>query len=181
MGIVCPETRLRIVNDQGVEVATGETGEIEVQSPSITTGYWQDPEQTKQLFKGEWLLTGDLAYADEEGYYWFVGRKKLMIVRRGSNIAPVEVENIIDEHPRVHASVVVGVPDHHDGQLPVAFITTLHDNLPPTAEELKSHVEARLAAYKCPVDYLFLDELPRNATGKFARHELEEIAVRARK
>lgn len=176
MGLPCPDTQLRIVNDAGQEVAKGDTGEIEVRSPSATIGYWQDEENTRRLFRDGWLLTGDLAYVDEAGYYWFVGRKKLMIVRRGSNIAPAEVENVIDDCPGIHASVVVGIADKHDGQVPVACVALSQDTQLPTLEELNDYVSARLSAYKCPVHYIFLPELPRNATGKFDRHHLEELA-----
>ncbi len=177
MGKPCPETQIRVVNDQGEEVLHGVTGEIEIRSPAATTGYWGDDQSSRKLFRDGWLVTGDLAYSDEDGYLWFVGRKKLMIVRRGSNISPVEVENIIDEHPRIHASVVVGIPDPRDGQVPVACFTPLHDAVAPTAGELHSYVSERLAAYKVPVHYLLFEELPRNATGKFDRHHLEELAV----
>lgn len=177
MGKPCPETEIRIVGDRGEEVPRGETGEVEVKTPSATIGYWKDAESTRKLFRENWLMTGDLAYFDEQGYLWFVGRKKLMIVRRGSNIAPVEVENMIDEHPRVHASVVVGIPDPRDGQVPVACVTPLHDAVAPTAEELNAYLAERLSAYKTPAHYLFFEELPRNATGKFDRHRLEEMAV----
>lgn len=177
IGLPCPKTQIRIVNDLDEEVEQGETGEIEVKIPSATIGYWNDINSTQQLFQNGWLLTGDLAYFDAQGYLWFVGRKKLMIVRRGSNIAPAEVENIIDQHPQVHASVVVGIPDPHDGQIPVACIAALPDLPQPSAEELQSYISAQLAAYKTPVHYIFMDELPRNATGKFDRHHLAEIAM----
>ena len=169
--------QIRLVNERGEQVLQGETGEIEVKMPSATIGYWHDPDSSQQLFHNGWLRTGDLSYCDEQGYLWFVGRKKLMIVRRGSNIAPAEVENIIDEHPRVHASVVVGIADPRDGQVPVACVAPLHDVSPPTPEALNAFVSARLADYKTPVQYLFFSELPRNATGKFDRHHLEELAL----
>ncbi|WP_428357634.1 class I adenylate-forming enzyme family protein [Methyloprofundus sp.] len=177
MGKPCPNTQISIINEQGETVSQGKTGEIIVKSPSSTIGYWQDEESTQQLFNQGWLYTGDLAYQDEQGYLWFVGRKKLMIVRRGSNISPVEVENIIDEHPLVHASVVVSYPDNRDGHVPVAFVTLLNNTLSLTSSELDVYVKSRLAAYKTPAHYLFLEELPRNATGKFDRHHLEELAV----
>ena len=137
------------------------------------------PPATQELLRDGWLHTGDLAYADDQEYIWFVGRKKLMIVRRGSNIAPAEVENVIDGHPRIHASVVVGVPDEHDGHVPVACVVPLNDVDAPTPDELRSHVSSTLAAYKNPTHYFFLKELPRTGTGKFDRHLLEEMAARA--
>ncbi len=177
MGKPCPKTQIRIVNDQGEEVPPGEIGEIEVKTPSATIGYWNDRESSRKLFRDGYLLTGDLAYSDEQGYLWFVGRKKLMIVRRGSNISPIEVENILDQHPLVHAAVVVGMPDQHDGHVPVACIAPLHDAHPPSVEDLKSYVSTLLAAYKTPVHYIFMPELPRNATGKFDRHQLEQLVI----
>lgn len=177
MGKPCPLTQIRIVNDQGEQLPQGETGEIELKTPSATIGYWQDAASNQQLFRDNWLLTGDLAHFDEQGYLWFVGRKKLMIVRRGSNVSPIEVENILDEHAAVHASVVVGMPDSHDGQVPVACIALLHDTLQPSTEELNIYLSTRLAAYKIPKHYLILSKLPRNATGKFDRHQLEQIVL----
>ena len=178
MGVACPETKIRIISDQGEDVGEGETGEIIVQTPSATIGYWNDEHATQQLFRDDWLLTGDLAHFGEQRYLWFVGRKKLMIVRRGSNIAPAEVENVIDGHPQVHASVVVGIPDQHDGHVPVACIAVLKEAETLTAEQVHAYISAKLAAYKTPAYYLFLPELPRNSTGKFDRHRLEQIATK---
>ena len=100
-----------------------------------------------------------------------------MIVRRGSNISPIEVENVIDEHPQVHASVVVGLPNVRDGQVPVACIALVGDARQLSTEELHDYLATRLAAYKTPVNYLILPELPRNATGKFDRHQLEQMVL----
>jgi acyl-CoA synthetase (AMP-forming)/AMP-acid ligase II len=176
LGMPTPGTELRIVAPDGSDVKRGEIGEIALRSECTTTGYWQDPEATAELFRDGWLHSGDLAHYDDDGYVWFVGRKKLMIVRRGSNIAPAEIENVLDEHPRVHASVVVGVADNRDGHVPVAWIAPLHGTDAPTEEELKEYVSTRLAVYQSPVRYLFSQELPRNSTGKFDRHRLQELA-----
>ena len=114
----------------------------------------------------------DLAHFDSDGYVWFVGRKKLMIVRRGSNIAPAEIENVLDAHPQIHASVVVGVPDRLDGQVPVACVAAIDSLNPPQESELRAYVAQHLAAYKNPTRYLFLDELPRNSTGTTGQDEM---------
>ena len=179
LGLPTPRTEIQIVNQQGKVADVGEDGEILVRAPSATIGYWQNPEASQELFGGGWLHTGDLARVDEDGYVWFVGRKKLMIVRRGSNIAPAEVENVIDEHPQVHSSVVVGVKDRRDGQVPIAFVAPLDSESPPSDRELRAFVSERLAAYKNPARYIFLDELPRTGTGKLDRHRLEQMASKA--
>jgi long-chain acyl-CoA synthetase len=176
VGQPAAETRLRIVAERGHDCAIEEVGEILVDSPSSTIGYWQDARATAELLSGGWLHTGDLARMDEDGYVWFVGRKKVMIVRRGSNIAPAEVEDVLDEHPLVHASVVVGVNDPRDGQVPAACVVLLDEGITNPEALLRDYVAGHLAAYKCPVYYLFLDELPRTSTGKFDRHHLLELA-----
>jgi long-chain acyl-CoA synthetase len=178
LGLPSPETELRIITADGEDCPSGETGEIVIRTLSATTGYWQDEQATTDLFRGEWLHTGDLGHFDDEGYVWFVGRKKLMIVRRGSNIAPAEVESIIDEHPLVHASVVVGVPDPRNGQVPVACVALLGKQDDSTEDSIRAFVTDHLAHYKHPVYYLFLDELPRTSTGKFDRHQLQALATK---
>ncbi|MEM0967564.1 MAG: class I adenylate-forming enzyme family protein [Verrucomicrobiota bacterium] len=177
IGIPTPRFKVRIVDDEGKDVPQGETGEIVVQSKAVTPGYWEDPERTQELFRDGWMLTGDLGHKDEDGFFWFKCRKKLLIVRRGSNISPIEVEDHLDEHPKVHASVVVGVKDRRDGEVPVAFIAPLDPEDIPTTEELTRFAAEQLASYKIPVRFLFRSELPRTATGKFDRNELHEEAV----
>ncbi|MBA2113712.1 class I adenylate-forming enzyme family protein [Bremerella alba] len=178
LGVPTPGTQLRIVGDDGADCEVGQHGEIVVRMNSATIGYWNDPDATQELFRDGWLHTGDLAYEDADGYVWFVGRKKLMIVRRGSNIAPAEVENVLDEHPAVHASIVVGVSDVHDGQVPVACVALLNDHEDSTEQAIGQFVRQHLAAYKNPVHYLFFKQLPRTGTGKFNRHQLQELAER---
>ena len=177
LGLPSPDTGVAILGKNGDFLPAGEVGEILIQIPSATIGYLDDPAATRELLQGGWLHTGDLGYVDEEHYVWFVGRKKLIIVRRGSNIAPAEVENIIDEHPLVHASVVVGLPDKQDGHVPVAWVVPRSPHEAPSETDLREYVSTRLAAYKNPVHYLFLDALPLTSTGKFDRHHLEEMAV----
>ncbi len=179
LGLPTPGTELKIVDEDGEDCPPGETGEVVLRTPSATIGYWNDLKSTEDLFRNGWLHTGDLAYRDEDSYLWFVGRKKLMIVRRGSNIAPIEVENIIDEHPLVHASVIVGISDPRDGQVPVACVAAIGQPQDSLEVELREYAGKRLSAYKNPAHYLFLDELPRTGTGKFDRHKLQELAEQA--
>jgi acyl-CoA synthetase (AMP-forming)/AMP-acid ligase II len=122
------------------------------------------------------MHTGDLARVDEDGYYWFVGRKKEIIIRGGSNISPLEVEEAIDAHPAVHLSCVVGVPDKHYGEIVAAFVSLRPDVSPwPTPEELRQFVAGRIAAYMVPERITFMDELPLNATGKVDRKKLHAL------
>ncbi len=176
MGLPCPDTEVEIINDSGHLCQNHEIGEFRVKSPSATLGYWQDPEQTRQLFLSGWLLTGDLGYCDEDGYLWFVSRKKLLIVRRGSNISPIEIESILDEHPAIHASVVVGITDSTDGEVPVAIIALLEPQKSLAEETLNAFLSASLADYKIPAHYLFVHDLPRNSTGKYDRSHLKTLA-----
>ncbi|QDT95867.1 class I adenylate-forming enzyme family protein [Gimesia aquarii] len=177
LGLPTPDTELRIVTAEGDDCPSGETGEIVLRTPSATIGYWNDEQATTDLFRGEWLHTGDLGHFDDDGYVWFIGRKKLMIVRRGSNIAPAEVESIIDEHPLVHAAVVVGLRDPRDGEVPVACVALIGKQDDSSEKTIRAYIADQLAEYKNPVHYLFFDELPRTGTGKFDRHQLQELVA----
>lgn len=179
LGLPSPDTRVCILGKDEEFLPAGEVGEIAIQTPSATIGYLDDAAASEELLHDGWLHTGDLGYVDEQSYVWFVGRKKLIIVRRGSNIAPAEVENLIDEHPLVHASVVVGVPDKQDGHVPVAWVVPRSPSEIPSESDLREYVSTRLAGYKNPVHYFFLNELPLTDTGKYDRHQLEEMAVAA--
>lgn len=177
MGLPCAKTEIGVYNDAGLPCRVKEIGEFRIKTPAATSGYWKDTKASNTLFKDGWLLTGDLGYFDEDGYLWFVSRKKLLIVRRGSNISPIEIESIIDQHPEVHASVVVGIPDQQDGEIPVAFIAPLNPLSEPNEQQLRDYVKSKLADYKNPAHYLFFKELPRNSTGKFDRNQLHEYAL----
>jgi acyl-CoA synthetase (AMP-forming)/AMP-acid ligase II len=148
-----------------------------VRTASATIGYWKNPEATRSLFRDGWLMSGDLARRDADGTLWFCGRRKLVIVRRGSNIAPAEIEEVLDAHPALHASVVVGVPHRRDGEVPVAWIQAQPGVVVPDEESLRVYLAGRLAAYKLPVRFLPITNLPRNSTGKFDRVQLHQRAV----
>src|SRR5574341_1169006 len=164
---------IRLVHDDGRDVPIGEVGEILIKSDSVMIGYWNHSENTEKTFLDGWLRTGDLARRDEDGYYYFTGRIKEVIIKGGSNIAPGEVEEVLDDHPDVIISGVIGVADPHYGELIHAFIELNPDlKNPPTEKELSSYASKRLAAYKVPNRWTFVKELPRNEVGKIDRRGL---------
>jgi acyl-CoA synthetase (AMP-forming)/AMP-acid ligase II len=172
------QTRLRIVDQRGKDMPVGQAGELLVESPAMMVGYWNDPAATAEALRDGWMHTGDLARCDADGYYWFVGRKKEIIIRGGSNISPLEVEEVLDAHPAVHLSCVLGSPDRHYGEIVVAYVA-LRDTViqRPTSEELQQFVADRIAAYKVPERITFLDEMPLNATGKVDRKKLHALVL----
>src|SRR5262245_31573732 len=114
---------LRLIDESGRELPEGEPGEVLVQSDATMIGYWDDPENTAHAIRDGWLHTGDLAYKDAAGHYWFVGRSKDIIVRGGSNVSPLEVEAVLYQHPAVREVAVVGVPDPAWGEVVRAFVS----------------------------------------------------------
>jgi long-chain acyl-CoA synthetase len=170
---------IRLVKDDGKDVQIGESGEILIRSDTQMIGYWNDPENTEKTLVDGWLKTGDIARRDDEGYYYFMGRIKEIIIKGGSNIAPGEVEEVLDDHPSVIISGVVGTPHPQYGELIHAFIE-LEPGLdnPAREEELESYASKRLAQYKVPDRWTFVDELPRNEIGKVDRRGLHALAAK---
>jgi long-chain acyl-CoA synthetase len=170
------DTLARIVDAKDHELPIGEVGELSLKTPAMMSGYWNDPGATAATIRHGWLHTGDLAHRDADGYYWFVGRKKEIIIRGGSNISPMEVEAVIDEHPAVHLSCVVGKPDAHLGQIVVAYVELRTDAAEkPTAEQIQQFVASKIAAYKVPEQITFVDNLPLNANGKVDRKQMHVV------
>ncbi|MGH7058527.1 MAG: class I adenylate-forming enzyme family protein, partial [Acetobacteraceae bacterium] len=164
---------LRIVDSSGRDLPRGAEGEIVIRSPSMMIGYWEEPEHTADALRDGWLYTGDRGRMDENGYLWFVGRSKEIIIRSGSNIAPGEVENVIEEHPDVLAAAVIGAPDPRLGQIVVAFVEREPDKGSTlTAQQLAEWIARSIAAYKVPERWVFLDRLPRNSVEKIDRAAL---------
>lgn len=160
------------------DAAPGETGEIWVRSESVMTGYWDDPEHTAATFVGDWLRTGDLGSRDANLYLHFQGRIKEIIIKGGSNIAPGEVEDVLEASPGVELCGVVGTPDARLGSLVHAFVELRHGPADPTTEaDLTEFASERLAAYKVPDRWTFVTDLPRNHVGKIDRHALHLRAV----
>jgi acyl-CoA synthetase (AMP-forming)/AMP-acid ligase II len=173
VGKALPPTEIRIVDDDGRECAAGEVGELLARLPGRQREYYRDPDATAQAWTDDgWLRSGDYAYADEDGFLYIVGRKKDLIIRGGHNVHPGDVETVILEHPAVRETAVVGVPHPVLGEDVAAFVVVRPgENL--TAEALQAFCAERLADYKQPRQVHFLDELPRNATGKVLKRELQ--------
>ncbi|MBS4173758.1 long-chain-fatty-acid--CoA ligase [Bacillus sp. FJAT-49736] len=174
IGVPWPDTDSAILSlETGDILSPGEIGEIAVKGPQVMKGYWNRPEETEQVLKDGWLLTGDLGYMDEEGYFYVVDRKKDMIIAGGYNIYPREVEEILYEHPDVQEAVVAGVPDPYRGETVKAYVV-LKENATVTEDELNTFTRKYLAAYKIPRIYEFRKELPKTAVGKILRRTLVE-------
>ena len=176
IGPPAPGATLRLVDPFGRDVPRGEEGEILVQSTGMMIGYWNDPEATAATINDGWLRTGDLARVDEDGYYWFVGRKKEIIIRGGSNISPLEVEEALYQHPAVREVGVVGLPDPALGEVVAAFISL---KTAATEDDFRQFLAPRMAAYKIPERIYFVPDLPKGLTGKVQRKALKELAARS--
>ena len=165
---------LRLVDFQGRDVLEGETGEIIVRSPSRCAGYWNDPETTHAAMGKGWLHTGDLGARDADGFIWFKGRKKEIIIRAGSNISPQEVEDALYKHPAVLEVGVIGVPDPVTIERVAAFVV-LREGHEASASELCAFAREHIADYKAPEEIHFRKELPKNPVGKVQRRALKEM------
>ncbi|MFS0751246.1 long-chain-fatty-acid--CoA ligase [Oceanobacillus sp. 1P07AA] len=173
IGVPWPDTDATIFKMDGeLEPAeVGEVGELAVKGPQIMKGYWKNEEETAKVLKDGWLLTGDMGYMDEKGYFYVVDRKKDMIIASGYNIYPREVEEVLYEHPSIQEAVVAGVPDPYRGETVKAYIV-LKEGANLTEDELNEYARKQLAAYKVPRIYEFRDELPKTAVGKILRRKL---------
>jgi long-chain acyl-CoA synthetase len=172
-GPAVPDVDIAVADENGKPAPPGVVGEMLVRSAGNMIEYWNDEGATEKALKDGWFHTGDLVYADSDGYLWFQGRKKEIIVRGGSNISPQEVEAIIYQHAGVRDAGVVGMPDALWGERVVAFVSRRSDQ-PVTEDELIAFVAKRLAVYKTPEEVVFLDDLPKSAAGKVMRRSLRE-------
>ncbi|WP_036688081.1 long-chain-fatty-acid--CoA ligase [Paucisalibacillus globulus] len=172
IGLPWPDTDAKILNMETYdEVEVGEIGELAVKGPQIMKGYWNKPEDTENTLKDGWLLTGDLGYMDEDGYFYVVDRKKDMIIAGGYNIYPREVEEVLYEHEAILEVVIAGIPDPYRGETVKAYVV-LKEGYAVTEEELNKYCRENLAAYKVPRIYEFRKELPKTAVGKILRRQL---------
>jgi fatty-acyl-CoA synthase len=173
-------TEARLAGEDGQEVPQGEVGELWLRGPHVCRGYWNNPEATAAALDPDgWFHTGDLARKDAEGFFSIAGRKKDMIISGGVNVYPAEIEGELLLHPQVRDAAVAGVPHPTWGEVGIAFVVPGDE--PPTAADLTAFLEGRLARYKVPRDFVFLDALPRTPYGKVVKGELRDRYLGARK
>jgi acyl-CoA synthetase (AMP-forming)/AMP-acid ligase II len=163
VGKPLPTARIKLMDDSGAPCATGERGEILVQADQCMLGYWQDEQATTQALHNGWLHTGDIGRFNEDGYLFIVDRKKDMIISGGENIASREIEEVLRRHPAVADCAVIGLPDPKWGECACAVLRLKSD---VTDQELDQHSRNFLAAYKIPKQWIRIDQLPLNASGK---------------
>jgi long-chain acyl-CoA synthetase len=166
---------MKLVDDDGNEVAPGEIGEILIKGTNVMKGYLNHPDATAAAIKDGWFATGDMAKVDEDGYYFIVDRKKELIIRGGYNVYPREIEEVLYEHAAVREAAVVGVPHDELGE-EVGAAIALKDGAEVEIEELRAFVKEQVAAYKYPRHIWFVDELPKGPTGKILKREISPPA-----
>lgn len=176
IGLPIPNVEVSIQDDSGKILGPMETGELCVRGGNVMLGYWNKPEETAKALRDGWLLTGDVGYRDEAGYFFITDRKKDMLLVNGINVYPREIEEILYEFPGVKEAAVIGKPDPRKGEQPVAFISPAEG---ATLEEkaIQQFVRKRLADYKVPRKIVQMPALPRNATGKILKTALRELPV----
>ncbi|WP_281267804.1 long-chain-fatty-acid--CoA ligase [Sulfoacidibacillus thermotolerans] len=172
IGVSLPMVDQKVVNEFDEEVPVGEVGELVVRGPNVMKGYLGLPKETETALRNGWLHTGDMARMDEDGYFYIVDRKKDMILVGGFNVYPREVEEVLFTYEGVLEVAVVGMPNPDYGEEVVACIVRKNESV--TEEKIRHFCETRLAKYKQPTKILFMDELPKNMTGKIVRRELRE-------
>jgi long-chain acyl-CoA synthetase len=162
---------MRVVNDEGTELPVGQIGEIVIRGYNVMKGYWRNPSATAETITGGWLKTGDLARVDGDGYFYIVDRKKDLIIRGGLNVYPLEIEEVLYEHPAVAEAAVIGIPDEHLGE-EIGAAVTLKPAATATTGELRAFVKDRVAPYKYPRYVWIRPDLPKGPTGKILRREV---------
>jgi long-chain acyl-CoA synthetase len=172
VGKPLPGVEIRIVDENDQDVPVGEVGEIVARGPNIMKCYYNMPEETEAAMRNGWLHTGDMGRMDEDGYIYVVERKKDLIIRGGFNIYPRDVEEVLNRHPAVVESAVIGIPSERMGEEVKAFVVTRE---PVDAETLKAFCRQWLANYKTPSEIEFVDALPRNLVGKIDKKELRRL------
>jgi long-chain acyl-CoA synthetase len=165
---------IRIVGSDGNNLETGEIGEILVRSRSVISGYWQNAQETLKTIRDGWFYTGDLGYLDERRYLFVVDRLKDMVISGGVNIYTKEVENVLYEHPAILEAAVYGLPDEKWGEQVTAAVV-LRKGVEVTADDLAEHCREYLAGYKMPQVFYFLDDLPKNPSGKILKRDLRNM------
>ncbi len=173
IGKPLPGQEMKIRDDDGAELPQGEVGELCVYGGNVMKGYLRKPEANAETLRDGWLRTGDMAYMDEDGYFFIVDRKKEMIIRGGENIYPKEIDNVLYSHPKILEAAVVGVPDEIMGEEAKAYVV-LKPKETMTEEEVRKFCKENLASFKVPRYVEFIDELPKNIIGKTLKKHLKK-------
>lgn len=173
IGIPLPSTDVICVDEAGTPVAVGERGEIAAKGPQVMAGYWNKPEETANVMRDGWFLTGDIGVMDPDGYISIVDRKKDMVVVSGFNVYPNEIEDCLAMHPGILESAIIGVPDEATGEAVKAFVVKRDQSL--TEADIRAHCKAHLTGYKIPKQVAFRDDLPKSNVGKILRKDLRAI------
>ena len=165
---------MKVVDDDMNELPRGSIGDIIVKGDNIMQGYLGRPEATDEMIVNGWLITGDVGYMDDEDFLFIVDRKKDLIISKGINIYPREIEEVIDVYDGIGASAVIGIVDKNNGEVPIAYVELDEDVESVDEHTLKKYLREHLANYKVPKYIHFIDELPKNATGKVLKRVLKE-------
>jgi long-chain acyl-CoA synthetase len=174
IGLPIPHVEVSIQDDAGRELPAKEIGELCVRGGNVMLGYWKKPEETDKVMRNGWLLTGDIGYRDDEGYYFITDRKKDMLLVNGINVYPREIEEILYQFPGIKEAAVIGRPDPRKGEQPVAYVS-VNEGVALEERAVQSFVRQQLADYKVPKRVFLLPALPRNATGKILKTVLREM------
>lgn len=173
VGLPIPGVEMRIVDEEGRLLEDGEVGEIAVRGANVMKGYWQQPEATAAVMRGDWLLTGDLGTRDDEGYFSIVDRKKDLIIVNGMNVYPRMLEDVLYTHPAILEAAVIGEPNVRHGEVPIAYVAC-HDGQSLSDAELRAFCRNHLGRHQVPRRFVVLERLPRNGAGKILKRELRK-------
>jgi long-chain acyl-CoA synthetase len=171
VGLPIKGVEVKLVDQQGRELAVGEVGELLVKGGNVMKGYFRNKQATSEVLRDGWLYTGDLSKIDQDGYIYIVDRKKDMINVRGLNVYPAEIERVLLRHPKIKEAAVVRVVDKFKGEVPKAFLV-LEENQQLSKPEITRYLREGLAIFKIPKFVEFRESLPKTTTGKIAKRQL---------